>query len=159
MLMVLTGFWMEYNISIWAMNKEFTSFKGDELKVFILNTTSIVSWLTKQFERVGRVDDICECLILWEKISEFMNITDVNDSEKYLRQMRQNEENVKTYYQRGGFFLTDKSSGDDETFYMHVMRYYVPHIAKLTFERHKCGVGVFTMQGFERRNKESKQMF
>ena len=29
-------------------------------------------------------------------------------------------------------------------------------VADTTFERHKTGVGIFTMQGFERRNKESK---
>jgi len=32
----------------------------------------------------------------------------------------------------------------------------MPKIAEITLERHKLGVGIFTMQGFERRNKESK---
>ena len=32
-------------------------------------------------------------------------------------------------------------------------------IAKITFERHRLGVGIFTMQGYERRNKESKNTF
>ena len=32
-------------------------------------------------------------------------------------------------------------------------------IAKITFERHRLGVGIFTMQGYERRNKESKKTF
>ena len=32
----------------------------------------------------------------------------------------------------------------------------MPDIVLKTFERHGLGVGIFTMQGFERRNKESK---
>ena len=53
-------------------------------------------------------------------------------------------------------FLTDKEEGDRETIYMHVCRYYIPKIARLTFEMYGLGVGIFNMQGFERRNKESK---
>ena len=39
---------------------------------------------------------------------------------------------------------------------MHCLHFYMPHIAQLTLERHGLGLGIFTMQGFERRNKESK---
>ena len=46
--------------------------------------------------------------------------------------------------------------GDDETFYMHVLRFYLPQIAKKTLTDHELGLGIWTMQGFERRNKESK---
>ena len=46
--------------------------------------------------------------------------------------------------------------GDQETFYTHCLRYYMPKIAKQTWDEHKRGLGVYTMQGFERRNKESK---
>ena len=45
---------------------------------------------------------------------------------------------------------------DDETYYLHALRYYIPRFARQTWDNHRCGVGVFTMQGFERRNKESK---
>ena len=46
--------------------------------------------------------------------------------------------------------------GDDETFNLHCLQFYMPMIAEITLERHKLGLGIFTMQGFERRNKESK---
>ena len=39
---------------------------------------------------------------------------------------------------------------------MHVLRFYIPRIADDTFEKYNLGVGIFTMQGFERRKKESK---
>ena len=32
----------------------------------------------------------------------------------------------------------------------------MPKIAKDTLDKHKLGLGIFTMQDFERRNKESK---
>eukprot|EP00957_Ditylum_brightwellii_P015137 1140869-Ditylum_brightwellii.AAC.1 len=44
---------------------------------------------------------------------------------------------------------TSNAKGDDESFYFHVMRFYIPQLAGATFERHSLGVGIFTMQGFE----------
>ena len=66
---------------------------------------------------------------------------------------------LDSFYKVGGrSFMTKNKAhpGDDETFYLHVLRYYLPRIAKSTFEKHQLGLGIFTMQGFERRNKESK---
>ena len=42
---------------------------------------------------------------------------------------------------------------------MHTLRYYMPHIVDDTWKRVHLGCGVFTMQGFERRNKEAKRVF
>ena len=39
---------------------------------------------------------------------------------------------------------------------MRTLWFHIPKIARETWEKHGLGVGVFTMQGFERRNKESK---
>ena len=43
-------------------------------------------------------------------------------------------------------FLKD----DKEPFDFHCMRYYLPNIARETFDKHKLGLGIFTMQGFEK---------
>ena len=54
-------------------------------------------------------------------------------------------------------FLSDGTKiGEKESFYMHALKNYIPTMARITLERHKLGIGVFNMQGFERRNKESK---
>ena len=77
---------------------------------------------------------------------------------QYLREIETFKFNVKEFYSAGlrTFLSSPSQNGDDETFYMHCLRYYVPKIALETYETHKCGIGIFNMQGFERRNKESK---
>ncbi len=49
-------------------------------------------------------------------------------------------------------FLSD----GNVSFYFHCLQFYLPCIAKITFERHHVGLGLFTMQGYKHRNKESK---
>ena len=71
------------------------------------------------------------------------------------------EDKLKVFYSAGGksFFTKGIAEGDDETFYMHCLRCCIPKIAKITYQRHHLGVGIFNMQGFERRNKEPKKTF
>ena len=62
------------------------------------------------------------------------------------------------FYEVGSktFLSQSMNRGCSETFYMHVLRYYIPKIAMITLERHRLGVGIFSTQSFERRNNESK---
>ena len=41
---------------------------------------------------------------------------------------------------------------------MHALRHYNIKHAQDTWTKYKLGVGIFTMEGFERRNMESKQV-
>ena len=56
------------------------------------------------------------------------------------------------------FLTKGNTKGNDKSFYFHVLRFYIPQIAKATFEWHGLGIGIYTMQGFERQNKESKNI-
>ena len=49
--------------------------------------------------------------------------------------------------------------GSLETSYSHIQRFNLAELAKITYKQHKVGIGVFTLQGYERRNKESKNVF
>ena len=94
-----------------------------------------------------------------EKITPFFTITTIDNKEEYEQQFKTFGENIKEFYEIGkGSFLTKVQSkvGGDETFYLHCLRFYMPRIAKDTLEKHNLGLGIYTMQGFERRNKESK---
>ena len=88
-----------------------------------------------------------------------MMITTIEDVDSYEKKLKDWEDNLIDFYEVGGrTFLTKNPAnpGDDETFYFHVLCFYLPRIAKQTLEENGMGLGIFTMQGFERRNKESK---
>ena len=96
-------------------------------------------------------------LNIWSEITPFLWKTKITDVNLYKFELLKFEDDVKQFYQVGSkSFLTKNNMGDGENFYHHVLRYYIPHISKITFEKHHLGIGVFTMQGYERRNKESK---
>ena len=44
--------------------------------------------------------------------------------------------------------------GGDETFYMHCLKFYMPMITEVTLDGYKMGLGIFIMQGFEKRSKQ-----
>lgn len=68
------------------------------------------------------------------------------------------KENIKELYKAGkDTFLTDKVIGDDENVYMHILLGYFPTIVENTWNDYQLGVGIFDMDGFEHRNKESKE--
>ena len=102
---------------------------------------------------------MCEGLVLWEKISPFLVITTIDDKDDYESKLTSFNNNLKRFYEIGGesFLTKDKGNpGGDETFYMHCLRFYLPKLARTTFDNDGYGLGIFTMQGYERRNKESK---
>ena len=39
---------------------------------------------------------------------------------------------------------------------MHALKFYLPIIVKDSWEKFELGVGLFTIQGYEHKNKESK---
>ena len=47
-------------------------------------------------------------------------------------------------------------TGNAENFYFHILFYYFPMLVDHLWEIHQVGIGVFNLQGFERRNNESK---
>ena len=156
---VLKKMWTHYHISVWTMNKEFNSFTGQEVKSFIQNIAEVLSFFSKTFEMTEYLDNLCESLVLWKNdILPFIHITTIDDNNgAYLDSIYHFESSLKRFYACGAnTFLTKTETGDIETFYMHVLRFYLPPLAHATFSEHNLGLGVFTMQGYERRNKESK---
>jgi hypothetical protein len=85
----------------------------------------------------------------------FMSTTYNTNDESYLHALALFKTIVREFYTCGKETFLSKG---DEPFYFHCLCYYLPKIAEITYSRHKLGIGIFTMQGFERRNKESKGM-
>jgi hypothetical protein len=103
----------------------------------------------------ARVKQLVGALMLLPGIFKFLNQSFISVSDReYLKSLTQFETDVREFVQLGrSSFLLEEN---DETFYLHTLCHYLPVHAKLTFQRHRLGLGIFTMQGFERRNKESK---
>jgi hypothetical protein len=124
----------------------------------------VSEYLEHHFVATKLRDNIISSLSLLPNIFAFLSLTYIrsHDGEEpheyYNRELKEYVENVKRLYDIGAdsFLTKSNEKGDNESFYFHVMRFYIPPIAATTFERHRLGVGIFKMQGFERRNKESK---
>ena len=158
---ILPQFMSRYNVLTWNYNKPFTSFIGSELLAFIKNTKLITDFLSDNFVKTPMLSHLRKGLQLWQKITPFLTISTIEDVKDYEKKMLGFKANLKEFYKHGKIsFLTKKSCsvGGDETFYMHCLRFYIPMIAEKTLRDHGLGVGIFTMQGFERRNKESKNV-
>ena len=158
---VLKPFWNSYNIDVWKLNAHFNSFIGSEIKAFIDNIPAIVEFLKKELSNTKQKENIVKGLEIWSKIVPFLQITKIDDQSEYQAEMSQFEDNLKDFYEVGGksFLTKGDKIGDDETFYMHCLRFYLPDIAKKTLKDHNLGLGVFTMQGFEHQNKISKRIW
>ena len=103
------------------------------------------------------IEYLCQGLELWHDLESFLKISTVKDESSFPSLINNFKTNLSKFYKCGKFtFLTKRNFGDDETFYFHCLRFYIPNIVDQTWEKHGLGVGIFTMQGYERRNKESK---
>ena len=154
----------KHNTRIWIRNKPFGTYDGEDIRQFINSIPTIVNWIMNNFIPSKHNMAMVESLSLWKKISEFLRKCKIYDDvikhkkiKQYKQDMKDYTERVTEFYRLGGLtFLKKKKAGDIETFYLNVVRYYMEDTIKDTWDKYQCGVGIFTMQGFERRNKESK---
>ena len=142
---------------MWKLNKSFSSFVGEELNAFIKGTSLCTAFLDENCGPTDYLTNLIEGLESWPRLNEFLKITKLEQGDKddYLEKIKQFEEELKHFYATGGKVFLTKGTivGDDETFYMHCLRCYIPQIARTTYQRHHLGVGIFTMHGYELRNK------
>ena len=150
---VLRLFWAKFHVYCWNNSLNFSSFKGDELSKFVKNSDSISHFLLDKTIPNDETRNLVGALTILRPIFKFMSITYIENESAYLKDLNHFKKNVRLLFKYGkDTFL----AGGDVTFYFHCIRFYLPQLADLTFKRHKLGLGIFNMQGFERRNKESK---
>ena len=104
---------------------------------------------------------LVKALDLWYTIEDHLKRVEVKEEhvDWFPAVLDKFESNINEFYECGtDTFLSGNKVGKDETYYLHALKYYIPVHGRKTWEDHKCGIGVFTMQGFERRNKESKNI-
>ena len=69
------------------------------------------------------------------------------------------KEASKFYTNAHASFMSLDIPGDGETFYIHSITKYIPVIMRRTYDQHKLGVGIFTMEGFEYKNIQASTPF
>ena len=132
-----------------------TFFQGNKLDEFITNAApTVVEFLQKNFDTTPRLEAICGMLSLLKPMKDFCNLTLIHNKESYGEKLNKFQNDTQDFYKHAEKSFT--IGVDNESFYFHVLRFYLPYHAQLTFDRHQMGLGIFSMQGFERRNKESK---
>ena len=151
---VLLEFWPEFHVYCWNNKLNFSKFQGRELSLFVSNITRVTKFLSDKLLPTTEIEEFSKGVSLLTPIFKFMSITYITD-ESYQDSLACFKTNVRSFYACGKH--TFLSTGD-EPFYFHCLCFYLPRIADITYTRHKLGLGIFTMQGFERRNKESKSM-
>ena len=158
----LSEFLTAEELYIWKNAKSLDLYDGDELKKFTKNASKLATWM--QTSGVVSMDDeewnsMSKALKLWTYIESFLLKAKIDDKEDYLREIQKFECSVKQFYDHGSdtFLMSAQGiEGGRETVYMHILQFNIAKHAKETFERHGLGIGIFNLQGMERRNKESK---
>ena len=158
---VLSKFWNQFHLFVFANNKPFASFQGNELARFIVNIPGINEFLIATFDESLYLKGLMRALVLWKTMFAFLGKTRIDDCggvDGYKTMIDSYVSNANELFEIGAdSFLSDGTKiGEKESFYMHALKNYIPTMARITLERHRLGIGVFNMQGFERRNKESK---
>ena len=112
------------------------------------NIPPIILFIQEKFDLIDDISNIIEALQLWKKLWLFVSISKIKTEERdaYQLAISQYNLNAKRFYEVGTkYFSTGVNTGNEETFYMHVLRSYIPKIAHITFDKHSIGVGIFNM--------------
>ena len=155
---ILRSFWSDFHVYCWNNSINFSKFQGNDLVLFVINSPKITEFLQNSLIFTEEIKNYCKGLSLLKKIFTFTSISYIENGTEYSQKMRTFNCDVKDLYKYGKTTYL-RGNEYDETFYFHCLAFYLPKLARITFERHNLGLGIFTMQGFERRNKESKNCF
>ena len=133
---------------------------GSHISKLIRNISSLVALLRNEYEETTYLVNLCDMLLLLPRLNKFWKTVDIESRNVYLQQIEQYKIDIDLFYDYGSkSILTNTVLGDGETFYFHVAKHHVPIIAHDTLDKFNCGVGLWTMQGFEHRNKQSKFVY
>ena len=166
--LVLREKWSIYNCQVYGSKQPLSIYTGDEIWNFVEMIPDIIAFINDEFVESENNTCIMKSLNLWKQIATFLKKTTIYNKtdpqhikdmkiNSYKNDMLKYKKLVKQFYAHGtSTLMTRKNDGDSETFYLHTLRYYMYDIIVDTWNKYELGVGIFTMQGFERRNKESK---
>ena len=121
----------------------------------------VIEFIEDELEETEIKKHIKIILSSWMKISKIISITYINNTEEYEHTMLKYSRLIKQYDLAATHTIfCPKNSKEEETenenYYSHVLICYTEKIMRLTYQKYRMGMGILSMQGHERRNKESK---
>ena len=99
-------------------------------------------------------------LELWPDMKTFLFKAKVNSD--YLEEVDKFERDVANFYEYGAKTFLSNRKGDEggkESVYLHLLRFNIAQHARITYDQHKVGIGIFNLQAYERQNCHSKNQF
>ena len=132
---VLSSFWDEFQLLVWKCNKDFSIFKGAQIKKFVTSCPKVAKLMRDNLVMTEDIEFLCKGLELWCDIESFLKVSTVKDKESYPSLIDKFKKELIEFYECGKHtFLTKRNTGDDETFYFHCLRFYIPNIVDDTWE-------------------------
>ena len=168
--------WGDYKISPWLTGDGVARLKGVHIKEFVKRTNDVTALLSsiclphevehinaalKAYEKMSKILSFV-FIDEYEAVKDFLQDSLLNGSspkEQIANYMSETyKKYAKEFYNAGiKSFMTNAIVGDGETFYIHNLFFYMPSIIEDTYKKHKLGPGVWSMEGFEYKNAQSKQ--
>ena len=161
---ILKEEWQAFYIDFYESNKALNVLYGKHIHSFIINLIDkIVVFLAQLKFNIKVSRKLIILLKNWKNISRILSITYINpeDEEKYKNQMCLFKLLVAQFKlaAKSTIFAPRSATETEDTnenYYSHVLINYTVPMMEQTFKKYKMGMGIYSMQGIERRNKESK---
>ena len=133
---------------------------GSHVKKFFERVNGLVDVINNAYASNTCIKNFTELLKLLPSLYAFWTEVTIESYDSYKEKIETYINNINLFYKYGrDTIFTNTYVGDGETFYLHCAKFHVPRIARDALEVLGCGVGIWTMQGFEHRNKESKCVY
>ena len=81
---ILKNSWNDFHLYVWKNKKNFSSFFGNEVALFVSNTGAIVEFIDSNFTETNEAKDMKDAFQLWVNLFKFLGMTVIGeDSDAY----------------------------------------------------------------------------
>ena len=136
---------------------------GKHINAFIQQLIpKVINFITRKVKVSNIVSrNLVKLLMNWREISRILSVTYISlEKEEWYKTQMANYKLLVAQFKSAAkhtiFSLRSASESEEinENYYSHVVINYTIPIMEQTFKQFHCSMGIFSMQGIERRNKE-----
>ena len=127
---------------------------GSHVNFFIINSNRLAHLINTAHRSKSCVNNFTQLPQLLLYLFKFWTNVTIDSRQSYLKKIDAHELNMDLFCKHGNnTIFTNTHIGDGETFYLHCAKHHVSRISRIALNMLGCGVVIWTMQGFEHRNK------